>query len=305
VEKPTPLFDKLTRSALLPNDFLTYQPIASLYSLFDVRADKSNSNQRSRTYHEPAVLHRRLAASPPPHLRRVPSLTGTSEAARRMILRLVGMQVSPLRRRSNTPLVQVSPQGAHTPPKIHLIAGFRNFTNQKLQKRMIPLATLGPAPGGRGHPGSPLSCVPDLTSNFAAGWKSRGFFYASLGQEVSFIRLRRRSSFCHSRRPPMLSARCHDPSNRSFQQAHEPKPAPTNDYFAPLSRLQAAAHSPGPSTQAKNRPTSTLGIGDRKSPCGLGTTESCHLTEGPFNRQFRRPCLHTVSVWGWSGRSQD
>lgn len=86
-----------------------------------------------------------------------PSLTGTREAACRMILPLFGLLVSPLRRRSNAPLVQVSPQCAHTPPKIRLIARSRNLTNRRLRKRMIPLATLGPVPDGRGHLGAPLA----------------------------------------------------------------------------------------------------------------------------------------------------
>jgi len=75
--------------------------------------------------------------------------------------------VSPLRRRSNTPLVQFSPQGGRTPSKIHLIARSRNFTNQKLRKRMIPLATLGPVPDGRDHLGSPPTGAPDLTDTSA------------------------------------------------------------------------------------------------------------------------------------------
>ena len=40
---------------------------------------------------------------------------------------------------------------------------------------MIPLATLGPAPGGSGHLGSPLSCAPDLTDIFAIDPTSKAF----------------------------------------------------------------------------------------------------------------------------------
>ena len=130
-----------------------------------------------------------------------------------MIPRLVGLQVWPLRRRSNTPLVQFSPQGARTPPKIRLIACSLRFTT-KNSGTNDPLASLRPAPGGRCHLGSPLPYAPDLTDTFAFDQTQKAFRKGCCWQRCQCDRLRRRSIFVsrglRPRRPHIATIRLID-----------------------------------------------------------------------------------------------
>ena len=113
-------------------------------------------------------------------------------------------RVSPLRRRSNTPLVQDSAQSGRTPSKIRLNARHRNFTNQKLRRRMFPRYAR-PAPDGRGHFGAPLPYAPDLTDTSAYRAWLQVLFLGFPKQRRWLHRLRRRSSFWLAWSPPKAS----------------------------------------------------------------------------------------------------